>query len=590
MLKLMKCWKNMYTQDDFKRLIPETNSASEYRSEFWRDYARVLHSPSFRRLVGKTQLFPGNESDFFRNRLTHSLEVAQIAKTIARKCNSEIRIIKNSKYNELDLIDTDLIEIACHIHDIGHPPFGHQGEEELDRIMLEHGGFEGNAQSLRLITKLEKKIYGIDTKDEKSIITNYGFNNGKDLRFGLNLTYRSIASFLKYDIVIPAKIVERIPKLLKEMSKEIDYVLTINKNSKSQLKKLNAKKREIESNEKDNRKRENELYRIGNQIASIEEIIQTNIKEITQKRLNKAELLKIKNKQKYRINTAKLNYVHPIKGYYREEKHIVDNLKNNYNFKGGEFKTIECRIMDLSDDIAYAIYDFEDSLKGDFIQPLDLVTINSEVLRNISDSITKKFPERRLPPDQIQLRLYNLFSKILSIKDHMNFTDPDDITRVLQELIANVYRTSERISSHGHLRTKISSLLVNFFVREIKFEYNAKTPMHSKIKLKEETLILLEILKKVTFELQVHSTKLRIVESRGKEIVRTIFEAIEKSNGEFLPRDFRTIYNSYPKGSKGEQQRKRTICDFVAGMTDKYAVEFYGRLKSEEPQTIFKRV
>ena len=247
--------------------------------------------------------------------------------------------------------------------------------------------------------------------------------------------------------------------------------------------------------------------------------------------------------------------------------------------------------MDLSDDIAYAIYDFEDSLKGDFIQPLDLITISSEILGNISHSVNKKFPELKFSKSDVQLKLYQLFSKVLNIKENLNSqSDSSDITRIVGELIAQVYLNSNRISNHGHIRTIISSRLVDYFIRDIKFEYDEINPMFSQIKLKEDTLILLEILKKVTFELQVHSIKLRIVESRGKEIVRTIFESIEKSNGDFLPRDYRAIYNSYPRGQKGDQQRKRTICDFVAGMTDKYAVEFYGRLKSEEPQTIFKRI
>lgn len=98
-------------------------SEKPYRSEYRRDYARVLHCPSFRRLENKTQLFPGQESDFFRNRLTHSLEVAQIARSIA--CNFIER------YTECDFIEPDVCEIAGLVHDIGHPPFGHNGKGHL---------------------------------------------------------------------------------------------------------------------------------------------------------------------------------------------------------------------------------------------------------------------------------------------------------------------------------------------------------------------------------------------------------------------------------------------------------------------------
>src|SRR5690606_12675716 len=139
----------MYSPKDYSRVISE--SEADYRSPYRRDYARLLHSPAFRRLQGKTQLYPGVESDFFRNRLTHSLEVAQIAKTIALKLNFE-------KLDKQKLsIDLDVCEFAGLAHDLGHPPFGHQGEEALDECMRNYGGFEGNAQTLRILTKLEKK-------------------------------------------------------------------------------------------------------------------------------------------------------------------------------------------------------------------------------------------------------------------------------------------------------------------------------------------------------------------------------------------------------------------------------------------------
>ena len=96
-------------------------------------------------------MFPGSESDFFRNRLTHSLEVAQIAKSIALRINGEHEYFK--KYS----IDLDLVETAALAHDLGHPPFGHNGEKALDECMRDKGGFEGNAQTLRVLARLEKK-------------------------------------------------------------------------------------------------------------------------------------------------------------------------------------------------------------------------------------------------------------------------------------------------------------------------------------------------------------------------------------------------------------------------------------------------
>lgn len=118
----------LYRQGDWAREL-QTQNPETYRSELRRDYARLIHSPAFRRLQGKTQLFRGLESDFFRNRLTHSLEVAQIAKSIAIKINSEEKTDSGeNNYFADNHIDTDLVEIAGLAHDLGHPPFGHTGE------------------------------------------------------------------------------------------------------------------------------------------------------------------------------------------------------------------------------------------------------------------------------------------------------------------------------------------------------------------------------------------------------------------------------------------------------------------------------
>jgi dGTPase len=164
-----------------------------YRSGFRRDFQRLSHSPSFRRLQGKTQLFPSEEHDFYRTRLTHSLEVAQIAKSIAiRLNNTDEYFSSHSKAN----IDLDIVEFAGLAHDLGHPPFGHNGEYVLDELMLDSGGFEGNAQTLRILTRLEKKT-------TTQVPVGSAIDRDLDVRRGLNLTCRSLASILKYDDQIP---------------------------------------------------------------------------------------------------------------------------------------------------------------------------------------------------------------------------------------------------------------------------------------------------------------------------------------------------------------------------------------------------
>ena len=113
----------------------------EYRTAFQRDRDRIIHTTAFRRLEYKTQVFINYEGDYFRTRLTHTLEVAQIGRTIARALGG----------NE------DLIEAICLAHDLGHAPFGHSGEVVLNRLLKDHNGFDHNKQSLRILTKLEKR-------------------------------------------------------------------------------------------------------------------------------------------------------------------------------------------------------------------------------------------------------------------------------------------------------------------------------------------------------------------------------------------------------------------------------------------------
>lgn len=145
------------------------------RDEFSRDRARIIHSASFRRLQGKTQVLGLGESDFYRTRLTHSLEVAQIGSGIAEFLKTKYPKRKDRKIFNL-IPDQNLIESIGLAHDLGHPPFGHGGEVALNYSMRNYSGFEGNAQTLRICTKL-----GEYSEDQ-----------------GLNLTRRTLLGLIKY--------------------------------------------------------------------------------------------------------------------------------------------------------------------------------------------------------------------------------------------------------------------------------------------------------------------------------------------------------------------------------------------------------
>jgi dGTPase len=154
-----------------------------YVSAFAKDYARIVHSPAFRKLQGKTQLIPAGENYFFRTRLSHSIEVAEIAARIAHKINTSKAL---GKYH----VDYDLVTSAALLHDIGHPPFGHSGEEALNERMAAHNlAFEGNAQTLRLVTRLENRLGRLNAVQDV-------YNEPR----GLNLAVGTLASILKYDV------------------------------------------------------------------------------------------------------------------------------------------------------------------------------------------------------------------------------------------------------------------------------------------------------------------------------------------------------------------------------------------------------
>jgi dGTPase len=142
--------------------------APAYRGEFQRDRDRIVHSTAFRRLVYKTQVFVNHEGDLYRTRLTHSLEVAQIARTVARALN----------------LNEDLVEAISLAHDLGHTPFGHAGQDALNACMREHGGFEHNLQSLKVVDELEQRYASFS---------------------GLNLTFETREGILKHCSLLNAK-------------------------------------------------------------------------------------------------------------------------------------------------------------------------------------------------------------------------------------------------------------------------------------------------------------------------------------------------------------------------------------------------
>lgn len=477
----------MYWERDAERVVPpRTSDDSEWRTPWRRDHARVIHSPTFRRLQGKTQLFYGSEVDALRNRLTHSLEVAQIAKSIAQYVNHTFEPFTDPRFS----IEPDICEVAGLVHDIGHPPFGHNGEKALDDCALSYGGFEGNAQTLRILAKLEKR---------RTIHDNDSFSideTGSDNRAGLNLTYRVLASSLKYDRTIPE---ERKEKGLK-------------------------------------------------------------------------------------------------KGYYYTEAELVGHLKEKVlgtaNYEG-KFKTIECSIMDVADDIAYSTYDLEDAFKSGFLNPLDMLRPSSVKVDKIWDKIDADL-KQHFSEDDVRNVLFDVLieafrptqlANVASL-DREELSSNEAFAEYLVSMSAYTYRDAIDLASDGYRRNRFTSELVNNHIHGVEVVFNEDYPALSVVRLEPDTRFMVEVLKQYAYVSIIESPRLKIPEYRGYGVVETIFKAIaneEKEGYNLLPEDFRTLYLRL----KTKKQRVRLVVDFVSGMTDRYALEFYNKLVSDVPQTIF---
>ena len=174
------------------RLHPEAESA--FRSPFQRDRDRIIHASAFRRLKHKTQVFIEHEGDYFRTRLTHSIEVAQVARTIAKHLG----------------LDIELTEAVALAHDLGHPPFGHTGEDALGRLMAPYGGFDHNAQAIRIVTRLERHYAEWD---------------------GLNLTWETLEGIAKHNGPVAAPI----PHALAEYDARHDLELATHASAEAQV-------------------------------------------------------------------------------------------------------------------------------------------------------------------------------------------------------------------------------------------------------------------------------------------------------------------------------------------------------------------
>ena len=382
---------------------------------------------------------------------------------------------------------------------MGHPPFGHNGEAALDDCMAEFGGFEGNAQTLRILSRLEKRR-NLSLGEDSSPIT----ADGKDQRVGLNLTFRTLAAALKYDREIPLRRADR---------DDPDKV---------------------------------------------------------------------------------------CKGYYKTEAGVVEKIKSHVVGKrippAGQFKTVECQIMDVSDDIAYSTYDLEDAFKAGFLTPLSMLSASSDLVGRVCSKVEQRC-EVAFPHRNCSFKSEDLYKILINVFLHLFILDRDERTmgklkqiRTIEQRVrvaARAFQGSANLAADGYLRTDFTSSLVGRFLRNVRARYDSDQPQLSKVWLDFDTFRMVEVLKNFAFEALIMSSMLKVAEHRGRDIVTKIFTALDSPSGHLLlPDDFRLLHKSV----SAIDEKKRVICNFIAGMTDKYALEFYDRLYSARPESIFKPI
>lgn len=431
------------------RYLADQKREQDHRSPFQRDRARLLHSEAFRCLQAKTQIHAVGEDDFYRTRLTHSLEVAQIGSSLREKllddkagfqavCSDQ-KFAKNEENLTALLPSRSLIESLCFAHDLGHPPFGHGGEMALNYKMRELGGFEGNAQSFRIMTQLEP----------------YTENAG------MNLTRRTLLGVMKY------------PSLLSKSSPV--------------------------------------------ELVEIEEARHIN-----------------------------LHYFPQSKGIFDDDKHFFDwvlaplNEKDRCQFCSVEqnedpqkpnktrYKSLDCSIMELADDIAYGVHDLEDAIVG------GMVTLQSwQYAEKLLSECSSDWIKERLP----------------------------DISQKL-------------FSQHRYERKDAIGALVNHFITNVRWKelpefdepllrYNAYLP--------DNVDCVLKILKDFVYQYVICDVKTQRVERKGQRILMELFDILNSDPIRLLPNNVRERWQQ----STEENKRARVICDYLASMSDRQAFKLF---------------
>lgn len=409
---------------------------NDNRSAWQVDRSRIIHAAAFRRLQAKTQIMGIGLNDFYRTRLTHSLEVAQIGSGL-------LRHLKKQHPEFTNFPSGSLLETLCLAHDIGHPPFGHGGEIALNYMMREHGGFEGNAQTLRIVSKLEP------------------YSNG----YGMNLTRRTLLGFIKYPAFI-----DDLWHCIPPLSEQRSFI--------------------------------------------------------------------------------KADHWRPAKGLYKDDKDvfdwIIEPLSDNdkallsSHYKVDEFrakthyKSIDSAIMELADDIAYAVHDLEDAIATEVLTLADWQNHALEQLQELDSA-------------WLTAHLSSITARLFS---HHEYERKDAIGELVNTFIIN----AQLVVQNADFESEI-------------LQYTVSLP--------DEFAEILNVLKHFVFKRLIREPKMQQVEFKGQNLLIELFSAFASDPMRLLPETTQEMWlNAHQQGDNA----MRIICDYLSGMSDEYAYKTYQRL------------
>jgi len=422
----------------------------DHREEYERDRARVIHSSAFRRLQAKTQILGVLEGDFHRTRLTHSMEVAQIGRGLVLNLQK-----KFPELNDL-LPRLEQIETTGLAHDLGHPPFGHGGETALNCAMADYGGFEGNGQTLRILTLLES----------------HSPENG------LDLTRRTLLGVLKYPVPY-ANLCKTSSPDATDKSANLNFQQT-----------WKPPKCFLDT--------EQEVF---NWIVA-----------------------PLSNTDQVRF----CEYTRPTTQSHGRSLH----------------KALDTSLMNLADDIAYGVHDFEDGIV--------LRLLTREHWQEVAQQLDPKWAEK---------------NNLLQIET-MLFTRTDN----------SGYSRRQAVGALVHALISSAELKLNDEFEEPLLGWNVILP--------EEPQRFLKALKETVSRHVIQLNTVQAATFKGRKIVLSLFDALSAEPEMLLPSSFQLLW----KEAKSDLQQKRIICDFIAGMTDQYANRFYERLFLPGHGSVFDRI